>query len=54
MIFVFGFGIYYMNRLIERGPEDVAIEPPKKWMPGRTLSAGHHVREASRKRAVRT
>lgn len=36
---VFGFGIYYMNRLIVRGPEGAAVEPPKQWLPGRTLSA---------------
>jgi cytochrome bd ubiquinol oxidase subunit I len=42
---IFGFGIYYMNRLIVRGPEGAAIEPPKEWMPGRTLSA---VEEAGR------
>jgi len=37
---VFGFGIYYINRLINRGPEDAAIEPPKQWRPGRPLAAG--------------
>jgi len=36
---VFGYGIYYINRLIVRGPEGAAIEPPTRWMPGRALSA---------------
>jgi cytochrome bd ubiquinol oxidase subunit I len=34
---IFGFGIYYMNRLIVRGPQGAAIEPPRQWTPGRTL-----------------
>jgi cytochrome d ubiquinol oxidase subunit I len=42
---VFGYGIYYINRLIVRGPEGAAIEPPSRWMPGRALSA---VEEAGR------
>jgi cytochrome d ubiquinol oxidase subunit I len=42
---IFGFGIYYMNRLIVRGPEGAAVEPPREWRPGRTLSA---VEEAGR------
>jgi cytochrome bd ubiquinol oxidase subunit I len=36
---IFGFGIYYINRLINRGPDGAVIEPPKRWVPGRTLSA---------------
>jgi cytochrome bd ubiquinol oxidase subunit I len=36
---IFGFGIYYMNRLIVRGPEGAAVEPPTQWTPGRTLSS---------------
>jgi cytochrome d ubiquinol oxidase subunit I len=36
---IFGFGIYYINRLINRGPDAAVIEPPKRWVPGRTLSA---------------
>jgi cytochrome bd ubiquinol oxidase subunit I len=36
---VFSFGIYYINRLIARGPEGAAVEPPSQWIPGRTLSA---------------
>ena len=36
---VFAAGIYYINRLINRGPEGAVIEPPKRWVPGRTLSA---------------
>lgn len=42
---IFGFGIYYMNRLIVRGPEGAAVESPRQWRPGRTLSA---VEEAGR------
>jgi cytochrome bd ubiquinol oxidase subunit I len=36
---VFGFGIYYINRLIARGPEGASVATPKSWRPGRTLSA---------------
>jgi cytochrome bd ubiquinol oxidase subunit I len=44
---IFGFGIYYMNRLIVRGPEGAAIEPPSQWAPGRTLpSAEEAARES--------
>jgi cytochrome bd ubiquinol oxidase subunit I len=42
---VFGFGIYYINRLIARGPEGATVEAPKRWRPGRPLSA---VEEAGR------
>src|SRR5262249_46202750 len=36
---IFGFGIYYMNRLIARGPEGASVEAPKRWTPGRPLSS---------------
>ena len=36
---IFGFGIYYINRLIARGPEGASVATPKSWRPGRTLSA---------------
>jgi cytochrome d ubiquinol oxidase subunit I len=42
---VFGFGIYYINRLIARGPAGAAVEPPTTWQPARTLGA---VAEAGR------
>jgi cytochrome d ubiquinol oxidase subunit I len=42
---VFGFGIYYINRLIARGPEGASVATPKSWRPGRPLSA---VEEAGR------
>jgi cytochrome bd ubiquinol oxidase subunit I len=44
---IFGFGIFYMNRLIVRGPEGAAVEPPSQWTPGRTLpSAEEATRES--------
>jgi cytochrome d ubiquinol oxidase subunit I len=35
---VFAMGIYYINRLIDRGPVDRAVEPPKG-LPSRPMSA---------------
>ncbi len=36
---VFTMGIYYINRLIEHGPQGRAVEPPSTGLPGRPLSA---------------
>jgi cytochrome bd ubiquinol oxidase subunit I len=36
---VFAMGIYYINRLIARGPEGRAIEPPERGTPVRPLSS---------------
>ena len=36
---VFSMGIYYINRLIAKGPEGRAIEPPEKGTPIRPLSS---------------
>ena len=36
---VFSMGIYYINRLIDKGPEGRAIEPPEMGAPGRPLSS---------------
>jgi len=36
---VFTMGIYYMNRLINRGPEGRAAEPPELGLPSRPLSS---------------
>jgi cytochrome d ubiquinol oxidase subunit I len=36
---VFAMGIYYINRLINRGPEGRAIEPPELGTPARPLSS---------------
>jgi cytochrome d ubiquinol oxidase subunit I len=36
---VFTMGIYYINRLIARGPQGSAVEPPGKDTPGRPLGA---------------
>jgi len=38
---VFAMGIYYINRLIERGPQGRAIEPPGSGSPSRPLAAAH-------------
>jgi cytochrome bd ubiquinol oxidase subunit I len=44
---VFTMGIYYINRLIARGPEGAAIEPPDMRAPSRPLSAAQEAgREA--------
>ena len=43
---VFSMGIYYINRLIVRGPEGAAVEPPSG-MPNRPLtSANEATRQA--------
>jgi cytochrome d ubiquinol oxidase subunit I len=36
---VFAMGIYYINRLIHRGPEGRAAEPPERGTPARPLSS---------------
>jgi cytochrome bd ubiquinol oxidase subunit I len=36
---VFAMGIYYINRLINKGPEGAAAEAPEKGAPGRTLAS---------------
>jgi cytochrome d ubiquinol oxidase subunit I len=36
---VFAMGIYYINRLINKGPEGRAAEPPEMGTPGRPLSS---------------
>jgi cytochrome d ubiquinol oxidase subunit I len=38
---VFAMGIYYINRLIERGPQGRAVEPPERGSPSRPLAAAH-------------
>jgi cytochrome d ubiquinol oxidase subunit I len=38
---VFTMGIYYINRLIVRGPQGRAIEPPSHDTPSRPLAAAH-------------
>ena len=44
---VFTMGIYYINRLIVRGPQGSAVAPPGKDTPGRPLgSAADAAREA--------
>jgi cytochrome d ubiquinol oxidase subunit I len=40
---VFAMGLYYINRLIARGPQGPAIEPPSVGTPGRPLSAAEEV-----------
>jgi cytochrome bd ubiquinol oxidase subunit I len=37
---VFAMGIYYINRLIARGPQGAAIEPPSVGSPARPLGLG--------------
>jgi len=36
---VFAMGIYYINRLIEAGPQGGAVEPPSPGLPNRPLTA---------------
>jgi cytochrome d ubiquinol oxidase subunit I len=44
---VFTMGIYYINRLIARGPQGSAVAPPGEDTPGRPLgSAADAAREA--------
>jgi len=38
---VFAMGIYYINRLIARGPQGRAVEPPDQGSPLRPLSSAH-------------
>jgi cytochrome d ubiquinol oxidase subunit I len=38
---VFAMGIYYINRLIAKGPEGRAIEPPPVGTPSRPLASAH-------------
>jgi len=38
---VFAMGIYYINRLIERGPQGRAVEPPERGTPMRPLTTAH-------------
>jgi cytochrome d ubiquinol oxidase subunit I len=38
---VFAMGIYYINRLIVRGPQGRAIESPERGSPSRPISASH-------------
>jgi cytochrome d ubiquinol oxidase subunit I len=38
---VFAMGIYYINRLIERGPQGVAEKAPERGSPMRPLSSAH-------------
>ena len=40
---VFAMGIYYINRLIARGPQGPAIEPPTTGTPARPLATGGKV-----------
>ena len=48
---VFAMGIYYINRLIEHGPQGRAVEPPDAGMPNRPLSAAA-ARSAMRRAAA--
>ena len=43
---VFTMGIYYINRLIDKGPEGAAVEPPDMRQPQSPLSSA---RQAGRK-----
>jgi cytochrome d ubiquinol oxidase subunit I len=43
---VFSFGIYYINRLIAKGPQGSAVEPPKPAIGGPFAAAGEAGREA--------
>lgn len=43
---VFSGGIYYINRLIAKGPEGAAIEPPEG-LPNRPLSSAHEATRAA-------
>ena len=36
---VFAMGIYYINRLIAKGPQGRAVEPPERGTPVRPLSS---------------
>jgi cytochrome d ubiquinol oxidase subunit I len=38
---VFTMGIYYINRLIAKGPEGRAVEPPGRGSPSRPISSAH-------------
>ena len=38
---VFAMGIYYINRLIVRGPQGRAVESPERGVPSRPMSASH-------------
>jgi cytochrome d ubiquinol oxidase subunit I len=40
---VFAVGIYYINRLIARGPQDPAVEPPNSGTPAPPLELGRKV-----------
>ena len=40
---VFAMGLYYINRLIARGPEGPAVEPPSTGTPARPLELGRKV-----------
>jgi cytochrome d ubiquinol oxidase subunit I len=40
---VFAMGIYYINRLIARGPEGPAVEPPSTGTPAMPLELGRKV-----------
>jgi cytochrome d ubiquinol oxidase subunit I len=40
--FIFGFGIYYIYRLLREGPAGRLIEPPIGAVPNRPMSVVHH------------
>ncbi|MEA2928772.1 MAG: cytochrome bd ubiquinol oxidase subunit [Hyphomicrobiales bacterium] len=45
---VFAMGIYYINRLIAKGPQGSLVEPPRRGSPSRPLSSAHDAaREAT-------
>ena len=45
---VFAMGIYYINRLIAKGPQGSLVEPPSSGSPSRPLSSAHDAaREAT-------
>jgi cytochrome d ubiquinol oxidase subunit I len=43
---IFSFGVYYINRLIAKGPQGSAVEPPKSEAGGPLAAAGEAGREA--------
>jgi cytochrome d ubiquinol oxidase subunit I len=44
---VFSGGIYYINRLIARGPKDEAVDAPNEGMPSRPLASAHEATRAA-------
>lgn len=44
---VFSMGVYYVNRLINRGPDDTVTAPPRSGQPNRPLSAAGEANRAA-------